>query len=99
MRIIFNCVGIKPLFYAKGGAIQKLVGYQVDNLKRENQIIIVGQSTKKIKDIKVIQEKKFYNLTVFNFIWISILGFLKSISTEGEGTDLGLPDSRLKVTA
>lgn len=78
MKIVINITGVKPLFYDKGGAIQKLVGYLVKDLKDEHQLIIVGQVAKKIKGIKVIsQEKKFYDTTLSGFILEGIRGFLK----------------------
>ncbi len=64
MKILINITGVKPLFYDRGGAIQKLVGYQVKNLKKEHQLTI-------------IQEKKFYPASLFGFFLGGIRGFLK----------------------
>ncbi len=85
MKILINIVGLKPLYYQKGGAIQKLVGYLVKDLKKEHKIIVVGQTAKKIKGIELIsQEKKFYDATLFGFILEGIRGFLKICSQSTE---------------
>lgn len=85
MKILINIVGLKPLYHQKGGAIQKLVGYLIKDLKKEHQIIVAGQVERKIKGIKLIsQEKKFYDATLLGFILEGIRGFLKIRSQSAE---------------
>lgn len=84
MRIIFNCIGTKPLFYSKGGAIQKLVGYQIENLKEDHQLMVVGQMARKIKGIELIEEKNFFDLSWLNFFIGGFKGFWQMKSLEAD---------------
>ncbi|KPJ70722.1 hypothetical protein AMJ51_01155 [Microgenomates bacterium DG_75] len=78
MKILINITGVKPLYFDKGGAIQKLVGYQVDKLKREHQIIIVGEVAKRLRGAKIIvQKRRFSGDSLFSLILEGIQGFLK----------------------
>lgn len=85
MTILFNCIGLKPLFYKKGGAIQKLVGYQVNNLKNKYEIIIVGQITGNKEGIQLISCKETPLVSsVKRFIFHGFLNFLKIWHIDGD---------------
>jgi len=78
MKVLFNCVGIKPLLFKKGGAIQKLVSYQVQNLKNDHEITVVGQMAEPIKGVKLVECKKTPSVTTIpDFFLNGILDFLK----------------------
>lgn len=85
MKIIFNCIGIKPLFYKKGGAIQKLVGYQILNLKNEHEIIIAGQMAEAKEGVRLILNKKRAPAaSIPDFFINGILGLLKIWRVEAD---------------
>ena len=78
MKILFNCIGIKPLFFKKGGAIQKLVGYQILNLKNEHAIIVAGKMAEAKDGIKLFSIKSNPSVTkVIDFILNGIIDFIK----------------------
>ena len=78
MRVLFNCIGLKPLFYEKGGAIQKIISHHISYLKQKHNIIVIGQIAKNIANIKLIPYEEIPHLSsIRNFIYHGGLGFLK----------------------
>jgi len=79
MKILINCIGLKSLFGKKGGAIQKLIIYQLCNLQTKYNITIIGDAKNSNKaGIKIIEYSKIPKISsIKSFIYYGICNFLK----------------------
>jgi glycosyltransferase involved in cell wall biosynthesis len=85
MKILLNCIGLKPIFYKKGGGAQKLAGYLILEIKDEHEIIIAGQMAEKKTGIKLTPVKKIPSvLTIEDFITNGISNLLQILEIEAD---------------
>jgi glycosyltransferase involved in cell wall biosynthesis len=85
MKILFNCVGLKPLFFKRGGGSQKSIGYLLLEVKDQHQVIVAGQMAENKEGIQLIPYKRTPSvMTIPDFLINGILCFLKIRRVEAD---------------
>lgn len=78
MKILINCVGLKPLFYDKGGAIEKIVSEVLLTTSKNYDVTIFGALEKNRVKVSLIPQQKIPSVcSIFSYIYHGIVGFLK----------------------